>query len=77
MYSDSSGSSDRVEWGPRNMKSIWLPLAAIFFMTYFYRTGGGMPPRIRYWVNPYLDTQGAYKNDGEIFQYGTLEKRGI
>ena len=23
------------------MKSIWLPLAAIFFMTYLYRAGGG------------------------------------
>ena len=23
------------------MKSMWLPLAAIFFMTYLYRAGGG------------------------------------
>ena len=27
--------------GPRNMKSMWPPLAAIFLMTYFYRAGGG------------------------------------
>ena len=27
--------------GPRNMKSMRLPLAAIFFMTYFHRAGGG------------------------------------
>ena len=26
------------------MKSIWLLLAAIFFITYFYRTGGDGPP---------------------------------
>ena len=26
--------------GVRNMKSMWLPLAAIFFMTYFHRAGG-------------------------------------
>ena len=26
------------------MKSMWPPLVAIFFMTYFYRTGGGMAP---------------------------------
>ena len=46
----SSGSSGRVREGPRNMKSMWLPLAAIFFMTYFHRTRGGAmatsaPPR--------------------------------
>ena len=32
----------------RNMKSMRLPLAAIFFMTYFYRVGGrrvAWPPR--------------------------------
>ena len=39
----SIGSSGRV--GPRNMKSMWLPLAAIFFMTYLYRAGGAWPPR--------------------------------
>ena len=46
----SIGSSGR--WGgrgPRNMKSIWPPSAAIFFMTYLYRAGGGgggeWPPR--------------------------------
>ena len=26
------------------MKSMWLPLAAIFFMTYLYRAGGPMAP---------------------------------
>ena len=32
--------------GARNMKSMWPPLAAIFFMTYFYRAwGGAWPPR--------------------------------
>ena len=52
----SSGSSGRVRGGgPRNMKSMRLPLAAIFFMTYFHRTRGAMapsppaPPWIRYW----------------------------
>ena len=29
------------------MKSMWLPLAAIFFMTYLYRDGGGeMAPSV-------------------------------
>ena len=29
----------------RNMKSMWSPLGAIFFMTYFYRVGwGAWPP---------------------------------
>ena len=27
------------------MKSMGPPLAAIFFMTYFYRAGGAWPPR--------------------------------
>ena len=40
----SIGSSDRVGKGPRNMKSMWSPLAAIFFMTYLYRVGGAMAP---------------------------------
>ena len=32
------------------MKSMRPISAAIFFMTYFYRTGGALPrPRIRYW----------------------------
>ena len=41
----SIGSSDRVGGGggARNMKSIWLPLVAIFFMTYLYRAGGHGP----------------------------------
>ena len=30
--------------GARNMKSMWPPLAAIFFMTYLYRAGGAWPP---------------------------------
>ena len=38
------GSSGRVCWGRggrgRNIKCMRLPLAAIFFMTYFYRAGG-------------------------------------
>ena len=41
------------------MKSMWPPLAAIFFMTYLYRAGGAMapsaPPWIRYW---YLRNRG-------------------
>ena len=37
----SSGSSGRVRGGPRNMKSMRPPSAAIFFMTYFHRAGGG------------------------------------
>ena len=42
----SSGSSGRVSGGPRNMKSMRLPSAAIFFMTYFHRARGGpWPPR--------------------------------
>ena len=37
----SSGSSSRVEGGARNMKSMRPNSVAIFFMTYFYRAGGG------------------------------------
>ena len=33
-----------VRGGERNIKSMWSPLVAIFFMTYFYRAGGGMAP---------------------------------
>ena len=40
----SSGSSGRVRGGPRNMKSMRPPSAAIFFMTYFYRARGGPWP---------------------------------
>ena len=40
----SSGSSGRVRGGPRNMKSMWPPSAAIFFMTYFHRARGGHGP---------------------------------
>ena len=38
------GSSGRVGGGARNMKSMWPPLAAIFFMTYLYRAWGGHGP---------------------------------
>ena len=41
----SIGSSGWVGEGERNMKSMWPPLAAIFFMTYLYRAGGPWPPR--------------------------------
>ena len=41
----SSGSSRRVRGGARNMKSMWPPLTAIFFMTYFHRARGPWPPR--------------------------------
>ena len=46
----SSGSSGRVRGGPRNMKSMRPPSAAIFFMTYFHRARGGhsAPPSIIY-----------------------------
>ena len=37
----SSGSSGRVEGGPRNMKSMRSNSVTIFFMTFFYRAGGG------------------------------------
>ena len=46
----SSGSSGRVR-GPRNMKSMRPPSAAIFFITHFHRAGETWPPRppwIRY-----------------------------
>ena len=39
----SSRSSGRVKGEARNMKSMWLPLAAIFFITNFYRPGGPWP----------------------------------
>ena len=32
------------------MKSTWPPLAAIFFMTYFHRAGGGMVPFRPPWI---------------------------
>ena len=40
----SSGSSGRVRGEPRNMKSMWPPSAAIFFMTYFDKGRGPMAP---------------------------------
>ena len=36
--------------GPRNMKSMWPPLTAIFFMTCFYRAGGAMAPSAPPWI---------------------------
>ena len=30
----------KLGWGPRNMKSMWLPSISIFFMTYFTGPGG-------------------------------------
>ena len=42
----SSGSSGRVR-GTRNMKSMQVPSATIFFMTYFHRARGwGMAPSV-------------------------------
>ena len=61
IYCNISRASDPVAgWGgggPRNMKSMWLPLAAIFFMTYLYRAEGGMAPS----ATP-LDPLLIYKN---------------
>ena len=37
----SIGSSRGVGGGAKSMKAMWPPLAAIFFMTYLYRAGGG------------------------------------
>ena len=50
MFSTCTASDPAAGWGgegARNVKSMWLPLAAIFFMTYLYRAGGGWawPPR--------------------------------
>ena len=39
----SSGSRGRVG-GPRNMKSMRLPLVAVLFMNFFCRAGGTCPP---------------------------------
>ena len=43
-----TATQHQIQWpgrgGPRNMKSMWPPLAAIFLMTYFYRAWGAMPP---------------------------------
>ena len=50
----SIGSSGRVEGGKKHEIYV-AALAAIFFMTCLYRTGGGIPPSappwIRYWHN--------------------------
>ena len=37
------------------MKSMWPPLAAIFFMTYLYRAGGGGPWPPRHPLDPLLE----------------------
>ena len=50
----SGGSSGRVRGGPRNMKSMRPPSAAIFFMTYFYRARGGHGPLAP--LDPLLET---------------------
>ena len=47
---DPKGQQHRIQRpgvgeGARNMKSMWLPLVVIFFMTYLYRAGGAWPPR--------------------------------
>ena len=62
-YPNSSGSSGQVRGGPRNMKSMWPPSVAIFFMTYFYRAGGAWPhrpPWIRYCPNIQMLTLGPF-----------------
>ena len=51
----SVAETETLERGPRNMKYKPLRLAAIFFMTIFYRPGGDYgplepPPRIHHWV---------------------------
>ena len=59
----SSGSIGRVRGGPRNMKSMWPPSVAIFFMTYFHRAKWAMAPRppwIRYWTTPWAHTPWAH-----------------
>ena len=69
----SSGSSGRVGEGPRNMKSMRLPLAAIFFMTNFYRDRGGMapfPPWIRYCLNSSLRSLIISGDGSRIYQEG-------
>ena len=44
LLAAASDPAGRVGEGARNMKSMWLPLVAIFFMTYLYRAGGTMVP---------------------------------
>ena len=47
----SRGSSGQVGKGPRNMKFTRSSLEAIFFMTYFYRAGGGgQGPLDPHWI---------------------------
>ena len=43
-HDHSSRCSGQVREGLRNMKSMWLPSVAIFFMTYFHRAGGARGP---------------------------------
>ena len=44
-FKASSGSSGRVEGGPKNMKSMRSNLAAIFFYDLFLQFRGEWPPR--------------------------------
>ena len=44
IYTHTSSRSSGQVRGARKMKSMRLPLAAIFFMTYFHRAGGAMAP---------------------------------
>ena len=80
-----SASDPAAGWGrgARNMKSMWLPLAAIFFMTYLYRAGwGDMAPSAPA-VDPLLCLiYDPYWNPGKslshlihhlLFQSGTLQ----
>ena len=55
----SSGSSDRVRGGARNMKSMRPPSVAIFFMTYFHRAGKGGPWPPRLPLDPLLQPVGC------------------
>ena len=48
------------------MKSMWPPLAAIFFMTYLYRAGGAMAPSLPP-LDPLLNCLVKHPN-GSLFQ---------
>ena len=55
--------------GPRNMKSMWPPLAAIFFMTCFYRArgGGAWPPRPPPWIRYCHRSAGGWNDPQKPF----------
>ena len=69
----SNGSSGWVRGGPRNMKSMRPPLAAIFFMTYFHRARGGhgplSTPWIRYWWPKSILSFSDFLNQGKGKNY--------